>query len=175
MSVPYQVKIKVLGRITPPLKDPGPTSPAVQVRGAIIAVEGDVLSDVKELSDWLKDFLAKEPELSPRVFNAPKAPEEGTDEVTFEDYLDMIRDWHTQSKELVEYITTLATSTPPTSDSDKESDKDSDYNDKDDESENSKSTRKRSTSPTSAASPKPIAILPTYMRQRWKEVPLGGS
>ena len=50
MSVPYPVKIKVLGRVTPPLKTPGLASPAEAVRGTIVAIEGEDTAAVQELS-----------------------------------------------------------------------------------------------------------------------------
>ncbi|KAF2268179.1 hypothetical protein CC78DRAFT_15934 [Lojkania enalia] len=134
MSVPFPVKIKVLGRITPPLKDPGPTSPAIQVRGAIIAIEGEDTIAVYELSEWLKDFLAKDKEYSPRLGEPPKGPED-KGEVTFEDYLGLIKEWHGKSKDMVKYITT------PISESDDEGQKQKN------KSENHI---------------KPVVILPTY-------------
>lgn len=139
MSVPYPVKIKVLGRITPPLKDPGPTSPAVQVRGGIVAVEGDDMAAVKELTEWLEDYLNKEKEYSPRIADPPKGPEEGKKEVTFEDYLDLIKEWHGKSQEMIKYITTPVTT----------SDSDSDRGNK-------------PASSTAEAQTKPVIILPTY-------------
>lgn len=139
MSVPYPVKIKVLGRITPPLKDPSPTSPAIQVRGAIIAIEGDDTPAVKELAEWLKEFLAKDKEYSPRIADPPENPKEGAKDVTFEDYLDLIKEWHGKSKEMIQYITTPVTP----SDSDSEKEKDSD-------------------SSVPEATTKPVVILPTY-------------
>jgi hypothetical protein len=139
MSVPYPVKIKVLGRITPALKDPGPTSPAIPVRGAIIAVEGDDLPAVKELSKWLKEFLTKEKEYNPRIEDPPKGPMDSKD-VTFEDYLDLIKEWHNKSKEMIKYITTSIT--PSNSDSENADD--------------------ASTSSTHEITVKPVIILPTY-------------
>ncbi|KAF2708241.1 hypothetical protein K504DRAFT_381956 [Pleomassaria siparia CBS 279.74] len=142
MSVPSSVKIKVLGRITPPLKDPGPTSPAIKVRGAIIAIEGEDLEAVKELSEWLKDFLSKDKEYNPQVAEPPRGPSEDETDVTFEDYLDLIREWHAKSKELISFITTPITS----SDSDSEA-------------------KERGTGTPSSqeiSSIKPVAILPTY-------------
>jgi HMG box factor len=40
MTIPYVNKIKVLAKISPPLAPPGPASPAQEIRGAVIAVEG---------------------------------------------------------------------------------------------------------------------------------------
>ncbi|OAG05303.1 uncharacterized protein CC84DRAFT_1094566 [Paraphaeosphaeria sporulosa] len=158
MSVPYTVKIKVLGRITPPLKEPGPSSPAVQVRGSIIAVEGEDQAAVAELAAWLNDFLARDKEYAPRVAEPPKEPA-GKVDVSFEDYFGLIQEWHGRSKEMVKYITTpVALSSPPipsvkspasASDTDKD--------------ETMKETTSNTTPPTSPApSAKPVLILPSY-------------
>ncbi|KAF2017394.1 hypothetical protein BU24DRAFT_149715 [Aaosphaeria arxii CBS 175.79] len=136
MSVPYQIKVKVLGRITPPLKQPGPTSPAPQVRGAIIAIEGDCAASIEELATWLQDYLEKENEYRPRVVEPPKVPEDDSGEVTFEEYLDLIKTWHGRSREMIEYISTPVAVV------------------KDDEAQ--------STSSSSEAAILPVVILPTY-------------
>ncbi|KAJ4365409.1 slightly ste11-like protein [Ascochyta clinopodiicola] len=160
LSVPYQARIKLLGRICSPLKDPGPTSPAVQTRGAIIAVEGDDLKAVQELAVWLNDFLAKDEEYSPRLSKPPKMPADGKKEATFEDYLDLIKDWHGKSKEMVHYITTPITRSRSPSSKDSEMD----TSDRKDSATPPDSPRK-SASPsltTSTISKKPIVILPTF-------------
>lgn len=105
LSVPYQARIKLLGRICAPLKDPGPTSPAVQTRGAIIAVEGDDLKAIHELTGWLNDFLAKDEEYSSRIAEPPRAPVDAKKEVSFQDYLDLIKEWHGKSEEITRYVT----------------------------------------------------------------------
>ncbi|KAF2446724.1 hypothetical protein P171DRAFT_238165 [Karstenula rhodostoma CBS 690.94] len=149
MSVPYMVKIKVLGRITPPLKEPGPSSPAVQVRGGIIAVEGEDQTAVAELSTWLNDFLGRDKEYSPRIAEPPKEPA-GKGDVSFEEYFGLIQEWHGRSKEMIKYITTpVAPSSPPKSPA---SDTDKD--------ETMKETNTPPTSPTPSA--KPVLILPSY-------------
>lgn len=148
MSVPYTVKIKVLGRITPPFKEPGPSSPAVQVRGGIIAVEGEDQAAVNELTHWLKDFLSKDKDYSPRLAEPPKQPE-GKGESSFEEYLALISEWHGKSREMIKFITTPVAS--PSSPRSPMSDKD--------EAMKADGT----TPPTSPApSPKPVLILPTY-------------
>ena len=154
-SVPYTVKIKVLGRITPPLQYPSPSSPAFKVRGGIIAVEGDDQAAITELSTWLHDFLARDKEYHPRIEDAPKAPPE-KDDVSFEEYMTLIQEWHAKSKEMIKYMTTpVALSSPPkslSSDSDNDNDKDNDTSMKD-----------ANTPPTSPGpSPKPVIILPSY-------------
>ncbi|ORY06240.1 hypothetical protein BCR34DRAFT_590673 [Clohesyomyces aquaticus] len=158
MSVPYNVKVKVLGRITPPLKEPGPTSPAIRVRGAILAIEGDNTSAVKEMAEWLKDFLLKDQgdngykyKYSPRISEPPKVPKDSQKDVTFEEYLDLIKEWHGRSKEMIGYITTPVSTDSP------------------DSSNSTSSPRKDSPNLSSSSSPlsqdsatKPVVILPTY-------------
>ncbi|KAL1605329.1 hypothetical protein SLS60_004877 [Paraconiothyrium brasiliense] len=149
MSVPYTVKIKVLGRITPPLKDPGPSSPAIQVRGGIIAVEGEDQAAVTELSTWLNDFLARDKEYSPRIADPPKEPG-GKGNVSFEEYFGLIQEWHGKSKEMIKYITTPVVQPSPPKSPESDTDKD----------ETMKDTN---TSPTSSTpSVKPVLILPSY-------------
>ncbi|OAK98100.1 hypothetical protein IQ06DRAFT_279168 [Phaeosphaeriaceae sp. SRC1lsM3a] len=106
MNFPYQNKIKLLGRISLPYKETAAPEAALQARGAIIAVEGDDVAAVQELSQWLNDRLAKDTDVTyrPRIAEPPKAPSE--EEVTFEHYLDLIKDWHVKSKEMIKYITT---------------------------------------------------------------------
>ncbi|KAF2200506.1 hypothetical protein GQ43DRAFT_373670 [Delitschia confertaspora ATCC 74209] len=150
MSVPYNIKIRVLGRITPPLKEPGPTSPANQVRGAILAVEGDDLAAIGELSTWLKDFLEKDKEYHPRIAQPPTMSGEDKKDVTFEDYLDLIREWHAKSREMIEFITTPMS--PPAI-----------SNSTDSNSTNSNaSSHSEPSNAHVSTSPKPIVILPTY-------------
>ena len=151
MSVPPSVKIKVLGRITPPLKDPGPTSPAISVRGAIIAIEGEDTAAVKELADWLNDFLSKDKEYSPQVAEPPQGPSEDEKEVTFEGYLDLIKEWHGKSKEMARYITT------PVVTSDSDSDAKSPLS-----STSGNGTSPLPSSQNSLMTIKPVVILPTY-------------
>ncbi|KAF2749051.1 hypothetical protein M011DRAFT_323837 [Sporormia fimetaria CBS 119925] len=145
MSVPYLLKVKVLGRITPPLKDPGPTSPAIQVRGAIISVEGDDFGAVEELTQWLKNDLesAQSREYCPRIATPPRVPQQDAKNVTFEDYLDLIKDWHGKSREMIRYITTQPEAADSDSGKDDKSDKGSDTKNPD-------------------VKKKPVVILPTY-------------
>jgi hypothetical protein len=164
LHLPYQNKIKLLGRISLPYKDTTPGSPVLQVRGAIVAIEGDDLTAVKELSEWLNDRLSKDTESSyqPRIAEPPQLPNEK--DVKFEDYLDLIRYWHGRSREMITYITTPAPS-PYSSQDAAMSDKDSD-----------KSTipdRKDSATPPSSSLPpqtatsvsKPVIIIPTFQLQ----------
>lgn len=177
MTFPYQNKIKLLGRISLPYKETLPTNPANHVRGAIIAVEGDDLTAVKELSEWLNERLANDADASyqSRIIEPPKLPEE--ESANFEDYLDLIKEWHRKSKEMITYITTplgSSTSSPDTLMSDNASKKEStastaDRKDSASPPQSSIRTQSISTSTsltTPASSPtKPIIILPTFQLQ----------
>lgn len=154
MSVSPHVKIKVLARITPPLKEPGPTSPAISVRGAILAIEGEDTAAVKEMADWLNDFLSRDKEYSPKIVEPPKPPSEEEKEVTFSNYLRLIDEWHGKSKEMIQYITTPVV-TPDSSESDSKSPPTS-------EKEEGKSPPPRPSSKDSSMFIKPVVILPTY-------------
>jgi hypothetical protein len=153
MSVPYSVKIKVLGRITPPLKDPGPSSPAMQVRGGIIAVEGEDQGAVAELSTWLNDFLARDKEYSPRIAEPPKEPA-GKGDVSFEEYFGLIQEWHGRSKDMIKYITTRVAASSGRGSPASDTDKDDAMHDPD--------TNTPPVSPAPAPTPKPVLILPSY-------------
>ncbi len=163
-AFPYPNKIKLLGRITPPYnyKEPGSASPPYRAnRGAIIAIEGDDLAAVRELSEWLNAYLIKQKEYKPQIAEPPQAPEDDKKVVTFEDYLDLIKEWHGRSKEMIKYITTPNSPTSPPKGmtmSDKNSTIDI-------------SSRKDSAtlpdSPSLALIPtiKPVIILPTFQLQ----------
>jgi hypothetical protein len=159
-AFPYPNKIKLLGRITPPYKESGPEGPAPKEnRGAIVAVEGDDLAAVDELSKWLKEYLIKQKEYEPRIADPPKAPSSDDKEGTFEEYLELIKEWHGKSKEMIKFITTpipCTSSAPDANMLDKEPFKDA-------------TSRKDSTtspaSPPPDASIKPVIILPTFQLQ----------
>lgn len=160
-AFPYLNKIKLLGRITPPYKQPDVSTPQLeQTRGAILAVEGDDIDSVKEITKWLNDYLIGQEEFKPRITEPPRRPEDDHKDVTFEDYLDLIREWHGRSREMIEYITTLSTSAPPSQDGDA-SDKESAMTDI--------SERRDSASPPdtprAVSSLTPVIILPTFQLQ----------
>ncbi|KAF1977654.1 hypothetical protein BU23DRAFT_451717 [Bimuria novae-zelandiae CBS 107.79] len=148
-SVPYTVKIKVLGRITPPLQDPSPSSPAFPVRGGIIAVEGEDQAAVTELTTWLNDFLARDKEYRPRIEESPKQPD-GKGDVSYPEYMTLIQEWHVKSENMIKYITTPVTSFSPPKSPVSEIDRDD--------------TMKDASTPPVSPLPlvKPVIILPSY-------------
>ncbi|CZR52783.1 related to mating type protein [Phialocephala subalpina] len=134
MTIPYINKIKVLTKISPPLSHPGPGSPTLEVRGAVIAVEGADKELLSEIGSFINEYLSKDPSFAVRVWGttaspapvkpastpssdtemaeastavvAPK-PAETTDEIdNFVEYLSIISQWHKKSDEVSKYITT---------------------------------------------------------------------
>ena len=139
MNVPYSVKVKVLGRITPPLKD----SSQHRVRGAVLAIEGDDSAAIEDLTAWLDDLLKKDGAYRPRIAAPPRVPAPDTKGVTFEQYLDLIKEWHNKSHEMADFVTTPLT--PPPADASW-----------------AKSLTGGSTEPSQAGVVKPVVLLPTY-------------
>ena len=164
-AFPYSNKIKLLGRITPPYKEPGSASPSCRTnRGAIIAVEGDEIAAVKELSEWLNEYLIKQKEYKPQIAEPPQAPNDDNKEVTFENYLNLIKEWHGKSKEMIKYIITPISSTPSSP-----KDTIASSNTSTIAVTSSTPSRKDSTtppdSPLMSTSIKPVIILPTFQLQ----------
>lgn len=60
MTIPYMNKLTVLSKISPPLAAPGPTSPAQDIRGAVIAVEGVEQMLIEEVGDFIRGHLEKD-------------------------------------------------------------------------------------------------------------------
>lgn len=135
MTIPYVSKIKVLTKISPPLAPPGPQSPAQEIRGAVVAVEGPDKALLAEISAFINDSLSKDPTFaltawstsSPQPQSAKLTPPEISDaQLTdkpasepqerdpFVEYLSIISEWHKKSVEMVKYITTAPSSSPST-------------------------------------------------------------
>lgn len=131
MTIPYVNKIKVLTKISPPLTPPGPTSPAQQIRGAVIAVEGADSALLSEVGSFINEHLGRDSSCAmktwtsstPSVKEAPtpavdtemtdacvasnkSSPIEDTTQTPFVEYLSIISEWHKKSREITKYITT---------------------------------------------------------------------
>ncbi|KAI9659635.1 MAG: hypothetical protein M1831_003716 [Alyxoria varia] len=104
MNMDPLIKMKVLGRISPPFKGAKTSSSSDTVRGAVIAVEGDNQGVVNAVVRWLEEYLGRGKELSVKTAKGPGAPETGKT-ILLLDYLHLIHDWHNKSKEMIETIT----------------------------------------------------------------------
>jgi HMG box factor len=132
MTIPYVNKIKVLTKISPPLSASGPTSPARDVRGAVIAVESADKALLEEIGGFINEHLSKDPSCAIKIwtasiplwnhrFPAPsdtemtdgphsssssRRPSQHVDTDPFVEYLSIISEWHKKSSEIIKYITT---------------------------------------------------------------------
>ena len=140
MTIPYVNKIKVLAKISPPLPPPGPKSPAQQVRGVLIAIEGVDGSLLAETGSLLNKYLGKDSSCAikswsnyPASSRSPMGGSLGLDaemagtvsklanlssldgsiaQNSFVEYLSIISEWHKKSQEIARYITTPPTLSP---------------------------------------------------------------
>ena len=99
MSVPFRYKIQVLSQVAPPAARTG-----VQ-RGPLIAIEGDNAEAVKSLAGWMKDLLAKEDEISPRLIDGPEVSPSGSKQQMMAQYHRLAAEWLAKSNDVLESIT----------------------------------------------------------------------
>ncbi|EON96261.1 putative hmg box protein [Phaeoacremonium minimum UCRPA7] len=136
MSIPYINKLKVLGKISPPLGPPGPSSPAVETRGPVLALEGRSAALVKAVSVVIEKSLASSGECAVRTWSANTPPADtGSDDAEMVDgqspemsksrttsvssgssssnpfgkYLQTIMEWHGKSDDIIKHVTTKPT------------------------------------------------------------------
>ncbi|KAI4258974.1 MAG: hypothetical protein LQ352_000970 [Teloschistes flavicans] len=69
MSIPITNKIKNLARISPPLADPSPASPAFKTRGFIIAIDGQETAAVEQITTYLSTVFSSSNAV--KVFHSP--------------------------------------------------------------------------------------------------------
>lgn len=126
-------KIKVISRIAPPLQPPGPTSPDIECRGPVIAVEGTDPKLIAEVGRYLESCLSKEDGILVRTWskdekrkttpkrtdgdvsmagttsrsNTPPEDQKEDKQSFILEYLDSIRAWHPKSAEITKFITTI--------------------------------------------------------------------
>lgn len=121
MTIPFINKIKVLAKISPPYVR-SPTAGSPEVRGAVVAVEGQDKESVNCMLQYLKEHLqSKDGEYNIRVFHGPdadlySAKSENVMSDAIVKYLNTICAWHKTSDEIVHFITDPSdSSTPPSS------------------------------------------------------------
>ena len=133
MTIPYVNKIKVLTKISPPLPPSGPTSPARDIRGAVIAVESADQVLLEEIGRFINEHLSKDPSCVIKTWTTSNLPSnhrlpvatdtemtdgphsssfsrrlsQNVDTDPFVEYLSIISEWHRKSTEITKYITTL--------------------------------------------------------------------
>jgi HMG box factor len=134
MTIPYINKIKVLRKISPPLQPPGPTSPAQETRGAVIAIEGPDKTLLADVGAFVCEYLLKDSSFSVQTWCSTSSskrlsvspsrdieildvtnstPTSGEAQIFTKpeekdpivDYLSLISDWHNKSQDIIKYIT----------------------------------------------------------------------
>ncbi|ESZ96021.1 hypothetical protein SBOR_3594 [Sclerotinia borealis F-4128] len=81
MTIPYMNKLTVLSKISPPLAAPGPTSPAQDIRGALIAVEGVEKGLIREVGDFIRGHLEKDASCVVRSWITESGPSQDSREI----------------------------------------------------------------------------------------------
>ena len=100
MSIPFQHKIGILRRITPPLPSSGQRS-----RAMVIAVEGDSAAAAKNLTDWLEEWLGRERDMIVKVIDGPQPSQVGEDgTLEAADLFQAVIKWHARNKEIMELV-----------------------------------------------------------------------
>ncbi|KAF6840471.1 HMG box protein [Colletotrichum plurivorum] len=135
MTIPFLSKLKVLQKISPTMALPGPTSPDIDTRGAIIAVEGADPRQLEQVGTAIHKSLIGLSEIDLKTWSeAPNTPasamsaEEDTkmseaasatssrksshsqpslqSSELFSNYMLTMMKWHEKSREIVKHITT---------------------------------------------------------------------
>jgi hypothetical protein len=102
MTIPVLGKLGTLRRIAPPIKEALPETLTPCVRGSIIAVEGDDRSGAEAMLVQLETYLRRNDEFDVRVLTGPSDPQPGC---TLKDYLDMVSQWHEETKKMIDFVT----------------------------------------------------------------------
>lgn len=109
----FLTRLTLLQRISPPFSYPKPAiateaDGSVPIpprkRGALVSFEGDDPEAVTQAVNWLGEFLCRSDEYKVRTASGPRVLSPG-ENVSIVDYLDLIRDWHDKSREMIELIT----------------------------------------------------------------------
>ncbi|KAL8710307.1 MAG: hypothetical protein Q9220_005077 [cf. Caloplaca sp. 1 TL-2023] len=74
MSIPPLNKIRILSKISPPLANPSPASPAFATKGLIVAIDGQDFAVVEQITAFLNTVLTSS--YAVKVFQSPIAAEE---------------------------------------------------------------------------------------------------
>lgn len=99
--MPLLYKMKVLGKVAPPMKAKASDQ---EVRGSVIAVEGDDAGATHAILNWLLDFLSKSGDFAPKTTQGTPDFETGS-AVTKADYLGFIQEWHIKSAKISNFVT----------------------------------------------------------------------
>ncbi|KAI4177362.1 MAG: hypothetical protein LQ343_000342, partial [Gyalolechia ehrenbergii] len=80
MSIPTLNKIRILSKISPPLANPSPASPAFATRGFIISIDGQEAAAIEQMTAYLNTLLT--PSHAVKIYRPPSAAEESKESET---------------------------------------------------------------------------------------------
>jgi hypothetical protein len=111
MSIPVLNKVKILSQISPHLPAPSLTSPAPEVRGSVVAIEGMDPTTVYSMTNSLAEELERDGKFAVRIFGGPDpysvwSAMQGRHPLTIAETLNIIGEWHKISEEMRRFITT---------------------------------------------------------------------
>ncbi|RDL40311.1 uncharacterized protein BP5553_00290 [Venustampulla echinocandica] len=131
MTIPYVNKIRVLAKISPPFACPSPASPAIDMRGAVIAIEGADNELLSETGAFIQEHLGNDTSCAVKTWDTPACASRSSrnssltdsdmrdasastpapiamaeDQNAFMEYLSTIREWHRRSQGIIKHITT---------------------------------------------------------------------
>ncbi|KPI40616.1 Repressor of filamentous growth 1 [Cyphellophora attinorum] len=111
MSIPVLNKVKILSQISPHLPAPSLTSPAPEVRGSVVAIEGMDPTTVYSMTNSLAEELERDGKFAVRIFGGPDpysvwSAMQGRNPLTIAETLNVIGEWHKISEEMRRFITT---------------------------------------------------------------------
>ncbi|KAK2061149.1 HMG box protein [Colletotrichum caudatum] len=141
MTIPFLSKLKVLQKISPTLTPPGPSSPDIEVRGAVIAVEGVDPRQLEQVGTTIHRSLLGLAEIDLKTWSdgpnmpAPILPVEEDAKMNdtasvgssrksshsqpslqtselFANYMQTMMKWHEKSREIVKHVSTRPLSGP---------------------------------------------------------------
>ncbi|PGG99143.1 HMG box factor, other [Blastomyces parvus] len=118
MNISYLSKIKVLARISPPVRPYIFKGSSIR-RGALVAVEGQGQESVQQMVQYLETTLLRDGKNVVRIFKGPEATTQQSNGNKSGDsrdpkvqYLETISTWHTISDEIVSFINGTPESSP---------------------------------------------------------------
>ncbi|KAK0370173.1 HMG box protein [Colletotrichum limetticola] len=139
MTIPFWSKLKVLQKISPTLAPPGPASPEIEIRGAVVAVEGADPRQLEQVGTAVHRSLLSLSEIDLKTWSeGPSTPLSGLSaeddarmndtasaggssrksshsqpnlhaSELFSNYMESILKWHVKSREIIKHVSTKPT------------------------------------------------------------------
>ncbi|KAL8988538.1 MAG: hypothetical protein Q9177_002406 [Variospora cf. flavescens] len=106
MSIPTLNKIRMLSKISPPVANPRPGSPAFETRGLVIAIDGQEAVAVEQMTAYLNTILTQS--YAVKLFQSPLAAEESQEATASEERETSITSLESCHLNMAKYLTLSA-------------------------------------------------------------------